>query len=47
VTATAGSVLPDVEGALITNAEVREQDLAKLTPEKVAAYQEKWNGLFR
>ena len=43
----AGSVLPDVPGTLITNDEVREQDLSKLTPEVVAAYQEKWNGLFR
>jgi iron(III) transport system substrate-binding protein len=45
--ATGGSVLPDVPGTLITNAETREQDLSKLTPEAVAAYQEKWNGLFR
>ena len=44
---TAGSVLPDIPGTLITNEEVREQDLSKLTPEAVAAYQEKWNGLFR
>ena len=47
VQATAGSVQPDVPGTLITNEEVREQDLSKLTPEAVAAYQEKWNGLFR
>jgi iron(III) transport system substrate-binding protein len=45
--ATGGSVLPDIPGTLITNAETREQDLSKLTPEAVAAYQEKWNGLFR
>ena len=47
VQATAGSVLPDIPGTLITNDQVREQDLSKLTPEAVAAYQEKWNGLFR
>ncbi len=45
--ATGGSVLPDIPGTLLTNAETREQDLSKLTPEAVAAYQEKWNGLFR
>jgi iron(III) transport system substrate-binding protein len=45
--AAGGSVLPDIPGTLITNAETREQDLSKLTPEAVAAYQEKWNGLFR
>jgi iron(III) transport system substrate-binding protein len=47
VQATGGSVLPDIPGTLIYNEEVREQDLAKLTPEAVAAYQEKWNSLFR
>ncbi len=47
VQATAGSVLPDIPGTLIYNEDVREQDLSKLTPEAVAAYQEKWNGLFR
>ena len=47
VQATGGSVLPDIPGTLIYNEDVREQDLSKLTPEAVAAYQEKWNGLFR
>ena len=47
VQATAGAVLPDIPGTLIYNEEVREQDLSKLTPEAVAAYQEKWNALFR
>jgi iron(III) transport system substrate-binding protein len=47
VMVNAGSVQPDVEGTLITNDKVREQDISKLTPEAVTAYQEKWNGLFR
>ena len=47
VQATGGSVLPDIPGTLIYNEDVREQDLSKLTPEAVAAYQEKWNALFR
>lgn len=47
VQAVGGSVLPDIPGTLIYNEEVREQDLSKLTPEAVAAYQEKWNGLFQ
>ncbi len=47
VMVNAGSVLAGVEGTLITNAKIREQDLSKLTPDAVAAYQEKWNGLFR
>jgi len=47
VQATGGSVLPDVPGTLITNAEVRKQDLSKLTPEAVEAYQAKWSDLFQ
>jgi iron(III) transport system substrate-binding protein len=47
VQAVGGSVLPDIPGTLIYNEDVRKQDLSKLTPEAVAAYQEKWNGLFR
>lgn len=47
VVGVASSVLPDVPGALLTNEEVRQQDLDALTPEAVAAYQEKWNSLFR
>jgi iron(III) transport system substrate-binding protein len=47
IAVSAGSVLPDIPGTLITNDKVRKQDLAALTAEKVAAYQEKWNSLFR
>lgn len=47
VVGVAASVLPDIPGTLLTNEDVRKQDLAALTPEKVAAYQEKWNSLFR
>jgi iron(III) transport system substrate-binding protein len=42
-----GSVQPDIPGTLITNEDVRKQDLSKLTPEAVAAYQAKWNSMFR
>lgn len=47
VVGVASSILPDIEGTLLTNESVRKQDLAALTAEKVAAYQEKWNSLFR
>jgi iron(III) transport system substrate-binding protein len=43
----AASVLPDIEGAVATVDQVREQDLDVLTPEFVAEYQQKWNELFR
>ena len=43
----AASVLPDIEGAVTTVDQVREQDLDVLTPEFVAEYQQKWNELFR
>jgi iron(III) transport system substrate-binding protein len=43
----AASVLPDIEGAVTTVDQVREQDLEVLTPEFVAEYQQKWNELFR
>ena len=43
----AASVLPDIEGAVTTVDKVRRQDLAVLTPEFVAEYQAKWNGLFQ
>jgi iron(III) transport system substrate-binding protein len=47
VMSNAGTVLPNVPGSLITNDKVRKQDLAALTPDKVAAFQQEWNGLFR
>lgn len=47
ITPSAGSVLPNIPGTLITNDKVRVQDPAKLTPEKVAAYQKKWKSLFQ
>ena len=47
VVGVAASILPDIPGTLLTNEDVREQDLSKLTPEAVSAYQEKWNSLFR
>lgn len=47
VVGAASSVLPDIGGTLLTNEDVREQDLDALTPEAVAEYQEKWNSLFR
>lgn len=47
VVGAASSILPDVPGTLLTNEDVREQDLDALTPEAVAEYQEKWNSLFR
>ncbi len=42
----AGSVLPNVKGAISTTNDVRRQDLAKLTPEFVADYREKWKSMF-
>ena len=47
ITPFAGSVLPDIPNTLITNDQVREQDLDLLTEEFVASYQAKWNELFR
>lgn len=47
VVGAAASILPDVPGTLLTNEDVRRQDLDALTPEAVAEYQEKWNSLFR
>ena len=43
----AASVLPDITGAVTTVDKVRVQDLSVLTPEFVADYQAKWNGLFK
>jgi iron(III) transport system substrate-binding protein len=47
ITPSAGSVLPDIPGTLITNDKVRVQDPAKLTPDIVTAYQKKWKSLFQ
>jgi iron(III) transport system substrate-binding protein len=41
------SVLPDIDGAVTTVDKVAPQDLTKLTPEVVAAYTAKWDGLFK
>jgi iron(III) transport system substrate-binding protein len=43
----AGSVLPNITGAVTTTDKVHRQDLSKLTPDAVAAYQARWNGLFK
>jgi iron(III) transport system substrate-binding protein len=43
----AASVLPNIQGAVTTVDKVRKQDLAKLTPAAVAAYQAKWDALFK
>jgi hypothetical protein len=40
-------VIPDVPGSLITNDEVRDQDLEATAPEPAAEYVEQWNSLFR
>jgi iron(III) transport system substrate-binding protein len=47
VMANAGTVLPNVPGGLLTNDKVRKQDLAALTPDKVSAFQQEWNSLYR
>lgn len=47
ITPSAGSVLPNVPGTLITNDKVRVQDASKLTPDAVSAYQKKWKSLFQ
>jgi iron(III) transport system substrate-binding protein len=47
INAGISAVREDVPGVLTTNDMVREQDLAALSPDRVAAYQERWNGLFR
>jgi iron(III) transport system substrate-binding protein len=47
ITPSAGSVLPNITGTLITNDKVRVQDPSKLTPDAVAAYQKKWKSLFQ
>jgi iron(III) transport system substrate-binding protein len=40
------SVLPDTPGAVTTVDKIAPQDLTKLTPDVVAAYNEKWDALF-
>lgn len=47
ITPSAGSVLANIPGTVITNDKVRLQDPAKLTPDAVAAYQKKWKSLFQ
>jgi iron(III) transport system substrate-binding protein len=41
------SVIPGIEGAVTTVDKVAPQDLTKLTPDAVAAYAAKWDGLFK
>ncbi len=41
------SVLPDITGAVTTVDKVAKQDLTKLTPDVVAAYQAKWDAMFK
>jgi iron(III) transport system substrate-binding protein len=43
----AASVLPGVPGAVTTVDKVAKQDLSKLTPDVVAAYQAKWDSMFK
>jgi iron(III) transport system substrate-binding protein len=47
ITPSAGSVLPNIPGTLITNDKVRVQDPSKLTPDIVTAYQKKWKSMFQ
>ena len=41
------SVLPGITGAVTTVDKVAKQDLTKLTPDVVAAYQAKWDSMFK
>jgi iron(III) transport system substrate-binding protein len=41
------SVLPNITGAVTTVDKVAKQDLTKLTPDVVAAYQAKWDAMFK
>ncbi|HSS08941.1 MAG TPA: substrate-binding domain-containing protein, partial [Acidimicrobiales bacterium] len=43
----ASSVLPNIPGTVTDNSKVRTQDLSALTPDKVAAYEAKWNAEFK
>jgi iron(III) transport system substrate-binding protein len=47
VQGASGSVLPDIPGTLITVDKVRVLDPVGQQPENLAAYTERWNGLFR
>lgn len=47
VMGVAGTVIPDVPGSLITNDQVRDQDLEGTAPEPAAEYVEQWNAQFR
>jgi len=47
VMGVAGTVIPDVPGSLITNDQVRDQDLEATAPEPAAEYVEQWNSMFR
>jgi iron(III) transport system substrate-binding protein len=47
VQAGGGAVLDGVPGTLITNDRVRAQDMSRLTPDAVAAFNEKWVDLFQ
>lgn len=40
------AVLPNIEGAVDTTANVRRQDLSQLTPDKVREFQDTWESLF-
>ena len=40
-------MLPDVPGTLTDLSEVRKQDPSQLTPEKFAAYKQRWDQLFK
>ena len=43
----ASSVLPNIPGTVTDNSKVRKQDLSVLTPDKVSAYEAKWNAEFK
>jgi iron(III) transport system substrate-binding protein len=43
----AATVLPNIPGAVTSTDKVRKQDLTQLTPDKVSAYEAKWNAEFK
>ena len=47
VQVTAGSVLPNVPGTLLTNDQVRVTDVEATTPDNAAIFVEEWNSQFR
>jgi len=48
ISANAAASLPSIESSLdITTDQIRRQDLSLLTPDALAAYQERWNSLFK